>query len=85
MILIEFLSLPRYMCERWTMLNEEIHRRFNPRMSIRCELRWTVGKIGTIPRYKVRFPDFRGNLPQFVAHVRVKCKAHVGRIMQAVL
>lgn len=33
-------------------------------------------------RLKVRFPDFRGNLPQLVAHARAKCKAHVGRIIQ---
>jgi len=32
-------------------------------------------------RLNVRFPDFRGNLPQFIAHASTKCKAHVGRIM----
>lgn len=33
-------------------------------------------------RFNAQFPDFRGNLPQFIAHMRTKCKAHVGRIMQ---
>lgn len=63
----------------------ETRRHLNPRVSIRYKLRGAADEIRTIrprSRLNVRFPDFRGNLPQFVAHARAKCKTHVGRIMQ---
>lgn len=46
---------------------------------------WQPAKQGRSGRLNARFPDFRGDLPQFVAHVRrAKCKTYARRprIMQ---